>query len=114
MRLIFGIETPNTGYADYGSTNVVCNYFEQNQADALDLELTVLETVMSASTEQMTLTDIRALLGQFLFKNDDVYKKVRCLSGGEKARVSLCKMMLTPANLLLLDEYVMYLYPFDI
>ena len=59
---------------------------------------------MEEAPSDITLTDIRALLGQFMFKNDEVEKKLRVLSGGEKARVALCRMMLTPANLLCLDE----------
>jgi ABC-type multidrug transport system ATPase subunit len=57
-----------------------------------------------ASPGDFTLTEIRTLLSQFMFKGDDVDKKLEVLSGGEKARVALCRMMLTPANLLLLDE----------
>ena len=86
------------------SANVVANYFEQNQADALDLDKTVLETVQAAAKNGETYNEIRALLGQFLFKGDAVEKKVRALSGGEKARVALCCMMLTPGNLLVMDE----------
>merc|ERR1711871_728627 len=104
MRLIMGDEKPRDGWAEYGSANVVPVYFQQNQADAFDLDRTVLETVMEDAPSDITLTDIRALLGQFMFKNDDVDKKLRVLSGGEKARVALCRMMLTPANLLCLDE----------
>jgi len=104
------IEDPKRGYCDHGSNNVVANYFEQNQADALDLEKTVLETIMESAPLDYTLTDVRSLLGQFMFKGDDADKKIKVLSGGEKARVSLCNMMLTPANLLLLDEpTVLYL-----
>lgn len=104
MRILMGLEDPLQGFAEYGSSSVKANYYAQNQADALDLTLTVLETVHSNAPVEVSVTDIRTLLGQFMFKGDDVYKKVGVLSGGEKARVALCKMMLEPANLLLLDE----------
>lgn len=68
-------------------------YFEQNQADVLDLTKNVIETVQAASVNQ-SYNELRALLGQFLFKGDSVEKKVENLSGGEKARLSLCCMML--------------------
>jgi ATP-binding cassette, subfamily F, member 3 len=104
LRIIAGEETPQQGYAEFNSKSITYNYYEQNQADALDLDRTVLETVMEGAPSHYTFTEIRSLLGQFMFKGDDVDKKIRVLSGGEKARVSLCKMMLTPCNLLLLDE----------
>lgn len=104
MRIISGMETPKTGTADFGSGNVEFNYFAQSQADTLDLEKSVIEAVQEGSPPDIGFTEIRSLLGQFMFKGDDVDKKIKMLSGGEKARVSLCKMMLTPANLLLLDE----------
>jgi ATP-binding cassette subfamily F protein 3 len=104
LRIIAGREEPKFGFAEYGSVNVEANYFAQNQADEFDLERSVLETVMEDAPADYSLTDIRALLGQFMFKGDDVEKKLKVLSGGEKARVALCKMMLKPANLLLLDE----------
>ena len=104
MRIMMGTEQALKGGADFGSSNVVANYFEQNQADTLDLNKTVMETVQAGAPPEYTHTEIRALLGQFMFKGDDVDKKLNVLSGGEKARVVLCKMMLTPANLLLLDE----------
>jgi len=103
LRLVIGKEKPDEGEATILGQNVVMNYFEQNQADALDLTKTVLETVQGASNGQ-SYNELRALLGQFLFKGDSVEKKVVNLSGGEKARLSLCCMMLRPANLLILDE----------
>jgi ATP-binding cassette, subfamily F, member 3 len=107
LRLLYGDEQPNRGRAEFGGNNVVANYYSQHQADALDLSLTVLETIQACAPPDMSLTDMRALMGQFMFKADDVYKLVGVLSGGEKARVALCKMMLTPANLLLLDEVIL-------
>lgn len=104
MRIIMGGEEPREGWSEFGSANVVSQYFQQNQADALDLDETVVEAVKKDAPLDFGLTEIRALLGQFMFKGDDVNKKIRVLSGGEKARVALCKMMLTPANLLCLDE----------
>merc|ERR1712157_582048 len=68
-----------------------------------DLDKTVIEIIQGAS-EGQSYNELRALLGQFLFKGDDVEKKVEFLSGGEKARLSLCCMMLRSANLLILDE----------
>lgn len=103
LRLLIGRETPDAGTAKIVGQNVVVNYFEQNQADALDLDKTVMETIQGASNGQ-SYNELRALLGQFLFKGDSVDKKVVQLSGGEKARLSLCCMMLRPANFLILDE----------
>lgn len=105
LRLLMGTEQPSTsGSIGVTGQNVVTNYFEQNQADALDLDLTVLETIQKSSTGGQSYNELRAILGQFLFKGDNVEKQVKNLSGGEKARLSLCCMMLTPANFLLLDE----------
>lgn len=103
LRLLTGKETPDEGSAEIVGLNIVMKYFEQNQADALDLSKTVIETVQASSNGQ-SYNELRALLGQFLFKGDAVEKKVENLSGGEKARLSLCCMMLEPANLLILDE----------
>jgi ATPase subunit of ABC transporter with duplicated ATPase domains len=103
LRLMLGREKPDAGTADIVGQNVVANYFEQNQADALDLDKTVIETIQAAGSDQ-SYNELRALLGKFLFKGDAVDKKVRFLSGGEKARLSLACMMLKSANLLILDE----------
>jgi ATP-binding cassette subfamily F protein 3 len=69
----------------------------------MDLEDTVIGVIEKASTTE-SYEQLRALLGQFLFKGDEVEKRIRNLSGGEKARVALCRMMLSPANLLVMDE----------
>jgi ATP-binding cassette, subfamily F, member 3 len=103
LRLLNGLETPDEGTAGIIGQNVLKSYFEQNQADALDLDKTVLETIQGASTGQ-SYNELRALLGQFLFKGDSVDKKVASLSGGEKARLSLCCLMLRSSNLLIMDE----------
>ncbi|CAL8469003.1 g8544 [Coccomyxa elongata] len=103
LRLIMGIEKPISGGVGLGQHHILPNYFEQNQAEALDLELSVQETLERSATEAQ-LNDIKALLGRMMFTGKSVYKKVRVLSGGEKARLALAKFMLTPGTLLVLDE----------
>ncbi|MCF8218185.1 MAG: ATP-binding cassette domain-containing protein [Bacteroidales bacterium] len=83
--------------------NVKIGYFAQNQAERLNHELTVFETLEEVSGSQ-THGKLRAILGSFLFSGDDVEKKVKVLSGGEKTRLSLAKLLLEPVNLLILDE----------
>ena len=104
LRLLAGLEDPNCGYCEFNSNNVEYNYFEQSSADALDLEKTVIESVLDVVPSGYSITEVRTLLSQFMFKGDDVDKKIKVLSGGEKARVALCRMMLKPSNLLFLDE----------
>jgi ATP-binding cassette, subfamily F, member 3 len=103
LRLIMGMEKPSEGSAKIGEHNVIPGYFEQNQAEALDLEKTVMETIHDEVPDWKN-EDVRTLLGRFLFSGDTVQKKVGALSGGEKARLALAKMLLRPANLLILDE----------
>lgn len=104
LRLIAGLEKPMHGSVEICSSNVVEQYYAQNQADQLNLELTVLQSILEVAPSDYALTEIRSLLSQFMFKGDDVNKKVKSLSGGEKARITLCRMMLIPSNVLLLDE----------
>ena len=82
---------------------VKMGYYAQNQAEFLDENLTVLETIEQAASED-TAGRVRSILGSFLFSNDEVKKKVKVLSGGERARVALCKLLLEPYNLLVMDE----------
>ena len=82
---------------------VKIGYYAQNQADFLDEDITVLQTIENAVTEH-TKSNVRTILGSFLFSNDDVSKKIKVLSGGERARVALCKLLLEPYNLLVMDE----------
>jgi ATP-binding cassette, subfamily F, member 3 len=105
LRLITGEEEPQNGHIQCRELhNVKLAYFEQNQADALDLTITVLETLKRSAPSDMLYEEIRALLGKFLFKGDSVEKTVESLSGGEKARLALAKMMMEPANVMVLDE----------
>ncbi|TBR58832.1 ABC-F family ATP-binding cassette domain-containing protein [Mastigocladus laminosus UU774] len=103
LRLIMDMEQPTEGVVKLGEHNVIPGYFEQNQAEALDLEKTVMETIHDEVPDWKN-EDVRTLLGRFLFSGDTVFKKVAALSGGEKARLALAKMLLCPANLLILDE----------
>ena len=101
-RILAGVESYDAGERIIGY-NVVPSYFAQDQADELDLTKDVLRTVEeSAGTE--TRTQLRTLLGSFLFHGDDVFKSVSVLSGGEKSRLALAKMLLQPANFLIMDE----------
>ena len=83
--------------------DVTLAYFAQHQFDLLNLENTVFEEILSIATDE-SQTELRILLGTFLFSGDDVEKKVSVLSGGEKSRLILAKMLLKPSNFLLLDE----------
>ncbi len=103
LRLVMGTESPDEGSARLGEHNVIAGYFEQNQAEALDLSKTVIDTLFEAVPD-WTQTQVRSLLGSFCFSNDAVFKEVGKLSGGEKARLALALMLLSPCNLLVLDE----------
>ncbi|GAB4319710.1 MAG: ABC-F family ATP-binding cassette domain-containing protein [Bacteroidales bacterium] len=101
VRMIAG-ELEYTGKISLGY-NVQPGYLAQNQGDLLDREQTVFDTVDSVATGEMR-SRVRTLLGSFLFSGDAIDKKVKVLSGGEKARLALARMLLMPANLLILDE----------
>ncbi|MCG9892676.1 MAG: ATP-binding cassette domain-containing protein [Thermosynechococcaceae cyanobacterium MS004] len=103
LHMMVGLETPDEGSIKIGEHNVIPGYFEQNQAEALDLNKTVVETIHD-EVPVWTNEEVRTLLGRFLFSGDTVFKKVEALSGGEKARLALAKMLLRPVNLLILDE----------
>jgi ATP-binding cassette subfamily F protein 3 len=83
--------------------NVQVGYFAQNQAEYLDGEITLLETMENAATDTNRMK-VRDMLGAFLFRGDDVEKKVKVLSGGERNRLALCKLLLQPINVLVMDE----------
>lgn len=103
LRMMMGMEQPEEGMVRLGKHNVIPGYFEQNQAEALEMNKTVMETIHDEVPDWKN-QDVRTLLGQFLFSGDTVFKPVSALSGGEKARLALAKMLLRPANLLILDE----------
>ncbi|XP_027354821.1 ABC transporter F family member 5 [Abrus precatorius] len=103
LKLIMGLEKPSGGEVLLGEHNVLPNYFEQNQAEALDLDKTVIQTVEEAA-EDWRIDDIKGLLGRCNFKSDMLDRKVSLLSGGEKARLAFCKFMVKPSTLLVLDE----------
>ncbi|KAK2391044.1 ABC transporter F family member [Trifolium repens] len=103
LKLIMGLEKPTGGEVILGEHNILPNYFEQNQAEALDLEKTVLQTVEEVA-EDWRSDDIKGLLGRCNFKSDMLDRKVSLLSGGEKARLAFCKFMVKPSTLLVLDE----------
>ncbi|MFN9545929.1 MAG: ABC-F family ATP-binding cassette domain-containing protein [Cyanobacteriota bacterium] len=103
LRLLMGMESPLEGQATLGEHNVIPAYFEQNQAEALDLSKEVLATVFELVPD-WSQSQVRSFLGRFGFSNADVFKQAGMLSGGEKARLALALLLLRPTNLLLLDE----------
>lgn len=106
LKLLIGILNIQNGKINYGSKTDIA-YYAQEQ-ELLDLEKSVLENV---DEKEYSINELRTLLGSFLFFGDDVFKKVKVLSPGEKARLSLLKIMLKKANLLLLDEPTNHLDP---
>jgi ATP-binding cassette subfamily F protein 3 len=102
MRMLSGEEAPDAGARMLGH-QVVLEYFAQDEATRLDSSLTVYETLQSGSPTGM-VPMIRNILGGFLFSGDDVYKKVGVLSGGERTRLAVARMLLRPSNTLLMDE----------
>lgn len=102
MRLIAGQELPLAGERQEGH-NLRVGYFAQNQAESLQPSRTVLEEIMADAPFEM-VPQLRHILGAFLFSSDEAEKKVAILSGGEKNRLALAKLLLVPCNLLLLDE----------
>jgi ATP-binding cassette subfamily F protein 3 len=102
MRMLSGEEAPDSGTRTVGH-QVVMEYFAQDEATRLDPVLTVYETLESGSPHDM-VPAIRNILGGFLFSGDDVYKKAAVLSGGERTRLAVARMLLRPSNTLLLDE----------
>lgn len=83
--------------------NTIVSYFAQHQAEELDMSKEVLQIVDEVATGEVR-TKLRTILGSFLFRGDDVFKKVKVLSGGEKSRLALSKMLLLPSNFLIMDE----------
>jgi ATP-binding cassette subfamily F protein 3 len=101
-KILAGVEKPTDGTLTLGH-NARIGYYSQDHADALDTSVTVLETI-ERTAKKMSETQMRTLLGCFLFKGDDVYKSVKVLSGGERGRLAMANMLLTPSNFLVLDE----------
>jgi ATP-binding cassette, subfamily F, member 3 len=105
LKILAGVIEIQGGTRELGS-NVVPGYFAQNRLDNLNPDATVFENVMELRTNENQLTEqqARAILGAFLFRKDDVHKPVSVLSGGEKTRLALARILVKPPNLLLMDE----------
>jgi len=102
LKLLAGVLKPQVGVLDLG-LRVKIGYFSQYRGEMLQDHRTEMEEAFD-TPRLMKETDVRALLGCFLFRGDDVFKKVRVLSGGEKSRLALVKLLLDPPNFLLMDE----------
>ncbi len=102
LKILAGVLDFEKGDVILGK-DVTRTYFAQHQFDLLRPEHSVFEELLSIATDE-SQTELRTLLGTFLFSGDDIHKKVSVLSGGEKSRLILAKMLLKPANFLLLDE----------
>jgi len=105
LKILAGVIPFQSGTRELGS-NVVAGYFAQNRLDGLDPTHTVMEEAMTMRETNPEVTErmARTILGGLLFRKDDVHKKISVLSGGEKSRLALAKLLLAPPNLLLMDE----------
>ena len=101
-KIIAGNLDYNSGERILGH-NTIISYYAQDVADNLQPDIDIIETV-DGIAEEKTIGELRSILGAFLFKGDDVFKKVGVLSGGEKSRVALAKILLTKSNFIVLDE----------
>ncbi len=102
LKILAGVVPFQQGERDLGH-NAKLGYFSQHRADTLDPEKTVLDEVL-ASAPMMREDEARAVLGSFMFRKDDIFKRTAVLSGGEKSRLNLVKFLVDPPNLLLMDE----------
>ena len=102
LKLLAGVLSVQSGERELGH-NVRVGYFSQHRGETLNVRQTVLETVLDSS-DPVSEQTARTVLGSFLFRGDDVFKTVGILSGGEKSRLALVKLLLYPPNLLLMDE----------
>jgi len=103
LKILAGIADIDNGKRTVGY-NVDIGYFSQTRTDVLNVENTVLQEAYSAAPGYMAEETVRTILGAFLFTGDDADKKVKVLSGGEKSRLILAKLLIDPPNFLLLDE----------
>ncbi|AII53234.1 ribosomal protection-like ABC-F family protein [Hymenobacter sp. APR13] len=102
MRLVAGQEAPTNGNHQMGH-NVIMSFYAQHQLESLRIENEILQEMVEAGSRRSEM-ELRSVLGSFLFTGDEVYKKIKVLSGGEKSRVALAKTLISEANFLLLDE----------
>jgi ATP-binding cassette subfamily F protein 3 len=103
LKIIMRRISPEVGEVSFGKHNIITSYYEQNQAEALALEAKVIDLVYDKSPE-WSQNKVRTFLGSFGFQNETVFKYIKQLSGGEKARLALALMIMNPSNFLLLDE----------
>ena len=103
LKIIMKKISPEIGEINLGKHNIITSYYEQNQAEALSLEERVIDLICNKSPE-WSQKKVRTFLGGFGFQNETVFKYIKQLSGGEKARLALALMIINPSNFLLLDE----------
>ena len=103
LKIIMKKISPEVGEVNFGKHNIFTSYYEQNQAEALALEEKVIDLIYDKSPE-WSQKKVRTFLGSFGFQNETVFKYIKQLSGGEKARLALALMIMKPSNFLLLDE----------